>query len=326
MKEIFVLAFMVLTSSAIADIQITSWNIEHLGSNGRGFGGGFGGGDLPARTDDQLADIGKLINKTLKSDIVAFQEVSIDYIDDGESRSERLDKIINAMGSNWKYYLPPQHRDHHDESMYVGYLWNCKTVNAIKTKPLFVPNLTLAGKGLFDRTPVIGYFETIRDDGSAGNDFALINVHLASGQHNDENHLIAMTLIEYRLNKAFKAIKIKESDRIILGDFNDNPYTTNSNGTKIRTNALYQHMAFKGYSDLVTEDFHSTRMDGNLNSIIDHILVNNSAKRDIAQNKADVYLPSHGDSSKFAEWRVTYSDHFPISFKIAVRRDNDVDW
>jgi len=48
-------------------------------------------------------------------------------------------------------------------------------------------------------------------------------------------------------------------------------------------------MAFKGYTNFVTDDFHSTRNDANLGSIVDHVLVNKSAKRHIDENKAEIY-------------------------------------
>ena len=212
--------------------------------------------------------------------------------------------------------------------MYVGFLWNSQKIKDIKTSPLFVPNLKLAGKSLFDRTPIIGYFEIV-EDGQSKNDFLLVNVHLASGQHNDENHLIAMTLIEYKLNKALKNLRITESDRIILGDFNDNPYAKNANGKKMHTDALYRHMAFKKYTDFVTEDFHSTRMDSNLRSIIDHILVNKSAEMHIRQpqpGKADIWLPNDKPpAAAFPEWRKTFSDHFPVSIFIKIGSDDDSD-
>ena len=119
MKKTLLLICAFTSSFVFADIKVTTWNIEHLGSDGRGFGGGFGGGSLPLRTDDQLKEIGNLIENDLQSDVIAFQEVSIDYVDDGVSRSERLDIIVDEMGSEWEYYLPPKHREHADHSMYV---------------------------------------------------------------------------------------------------------------------------------------------------------------------------------------------------------------
>ena len=307
------------------DIKLSTWNIEHLGTDGRGFGGGFGGGSIDLRTPEQIKTIAEFIKNELKSDIIALQEISIDYEDNGSSRNERLDVIVNELGIHWQYYLPPKHNDHHNQSMYVGYLWNTNKVNAATLAPLITPNLNLAGKALFDRVPVIGYFE-VKTASDTSNDFIVVNVHLASGQHNDENHLIAMTLIEYQLGSALKELRVKESDRIILGDFNDNPYAKSSSGKNIHTPALYEHMRFKGYTDFVTEDFHSTRMDSNLKSVIDHVLINKSAINHIDEVKAEIWLPTGGESN-FATWRQTFSDHFPISVYINVATsDDDVDW
>jgi len=61
--------------------------------------------------------------------------------------------------------------------------------------------------------------------------------------------------------------------------------------------------------------------------IIDHVLVNLNAKQQISMNKASIYLPGQGDVTKYAEWRQTYSDHFPVSFEIEIDdEDDDVDY
>ena len=42
---------------------------------------------------------------------------------------------------------------------------------------------------------------------------------------------------------------------------------------------------------------------------------------------ADIFLPGDGDSSNFATFRRTFSDHFPVSFKIKIENsDDDVDF
>ena len=84
-------------------------------------------------------------------------------------------------------------------------------------------------------------------------------------------------------------------------------------------------MRFKKYEDLVTQAVGFTRMNTNLNSLIDHILVNNSARVDITTTQADKFTP--GDSTTFATFRETFSDHFPLSFKITSQNsDTDVDF
>jgi len=271
----------VITQSAIAhdSIIIATWNIEYLGSGGRGFGDGFGKGNIPKRTKSQLHKIADFIKNDLKSDVLAVQEIAITSVKNNQSRSKQLDTITKRLGSHWEYYLPLINQDDiEDDIMFVGLIWNNQRVNKLNIYTLDVPLIELARAPLYSRKPVIGHFEAIKD-GNGTNDFVLVNVHLKSGQDYDENHIIAITHIESTLTKSLKVNQIKESERIILGDFNDNPYKLKSNGKSQYSTALYQHMEYKKYIDLVTSDFHSTRMDKNLTSVIDNILISNSAKR-----------------------------------------------
>ncbi|MCH8273603.1 MAG: hypothetical protein IH851_02295 [Armatimonadetes bacterium] len=316
----------IATVSLEEHITITTWNIENIGGDGRGFASGFGRGNKPLRTPAQLQAIADLIRDELGSTIIAIQEVSITHQVDGDSRCAPLDTIAAELGDDWEYFIQqvddiPEGHD----NLFCAYMWDGSAVNMLEVLPLNVPNLNLAGANLFDRSPLVGYFETIKD-GHEGNDFVLVNVHMKSGQGNEENHLIAMTLIEHGLTRNLLQNEIKESDRIILGDFNDNPYALSQAGNQRYSDALYVHMAFKKYEDLVTEDFHSTRMDSNLTSIIDHILVNVSTRGHMSDVEAEIFLPNGGDSSTFAEWRQTFSDHFPISFQLRIENDDDVDF
>jgi endonuclease/exonuclease/phosphatase family metal-dependent hydrolase len=309
-------------------ITVTTWNIEKLGSEGRGFAGGYGRANLALRTEQQLHDIADLIKNELQSDIVAVQEVSITHVTDNESRSRPLDTIVARLGPTWRYYLPPiseEELGNMESNLFVGFLWNSDTVFANKLYVMDVPNVDLGGAPLFKRKPVVGYFDALKE-AKRTNDFALINVHLKSGQHYDENHLIAITTLEYRLTKSLGYHQVKESDRIVLGDFNDNPYAKTEAGNQKYSRGLYQHMAFKKYEDLVTEDIQYTRMNAGLDSIIDHILMNVSASKHVVADSTEKYLPENTPDS-FAVWRQTYSDHFPISFQIKVaNKDDDVDF
>ncbi len=319
-------AFCVPLANAQDALTITDWNIENIGGDGRGFAGGFGRGNLPQRSDAQLADIAALITGTLGSDIVAFQEASITRInDDGDSRNRALDIVVDELGSGWQYWLPEVDNipGGHD-NLFTGYMWNSNRVRAVRLFEMDVPNLSLGGDRLFARKPTVAYFEALRN-GQGTNDFVIVNMHMKSGQSFDENHLIAMTMTEFRLTRELRRERVKESDRIILGDFNDNPFARTSSGRQKFSAALYEHMAFRGYVDFVNAATEFTRMNQNLDSIIDHILVNRSAKRHIPQDHAEKVTP--GNSSTFAEWRRTFSDHFPLSFEIKVATsDDDVDF
>ncbi|MBV2121919.1 MAG: endonuclease/exonuclease/phosphatase family protein [Candidatus Thiodiazotropha sp. (ex Ctena orbiculata)] len=330
MRLFFALFTLIISASVSADqLRIATWNIENLGTYGRGSDGGHGEADLPLRTKEQLNDIADFIRDDLGSDVIALQEIGITHAYGPVSRNTQLDAIVKELGSSWKYYLPPVPYNHTPDSMYVGYLWNTEKVKAIAIAPMRVPQVSLAGAALFSRTPVIGFFEAKdndkdKDEESELTDFALVNVNLAPGQQNDENHLIAMTLIEYRLDDALKAMNINEEDRIILGDFNDNPQKVSETGTLKYSPAMYYHMAFKGYMDYVPTDFKSTRMDTDLNSIVDHVLVSQAAQRHLFGNRAFLWLPENAPES-FAEWRETYSNHFPVSVVMNITEDDDED-
>ena len=319
MRVLGLLFVSVLAYGATADVRVTTWNIEHLGTDGRGFPEATG---IPRRTDAQLREIGRFIRDTIQSDIVALQEIAITHQTGGNSRSTQLDTITAEMGAEWEYHLPPQHPNHDSDSMYVGFLWDSNQINGLAFRSMNVPIVDMARKALYDRIPQIGYFE-IRQGGQTRNDFLLINVHLASGQDFDENHAIAIVDIESRLNGELSAMGVTEADRVILGDFNDNPFARRSSGRRRFTNALYSHMGFKGYFDFVDETFVSTRMSVNFNSIIDHVLVNRSAERHIDEVLAEMFVPP---TATFATWRQTFSDHFPISILINIEaQDHDVD-
>ena len=325
-------------------LTVTTWNIEHLGTLGRGFGGGFGGfgrgsvqqdnKPLPLRSDADLKRIANFIENELKSDLFALQEVGITGIRRGRSLSKPLDKIIehlNRNGSKWTYFIPQVHETpppDSEENIFLGYLWNQNRVHLITIFELSAPNPYMGGTELFKRTPLVGYFEALGKDGLSQNDFALANVHFASGQGYDENHLIAMALIETVLTKDLAKHAVSESDLIIMGDLNDNPTQVKADGSPKYSPAIYQHMQFKGYIDLVTPDMKTTRMNNNLDSLIDHIMVNKSAQIGLVSTNATIYKPGgkKGDPSLYGEWRRTFSDHFPISFQLQIEPDSDVDF
>ena len=319
-------------STSADDLVITTWNLETIGaSSGRGWASGFGKDQLPPRTNGQLRKIAHLIRDTLKSDIIGVQEVAITHrAPSGASRCKALDRLTTHLGTGWQYTLPWVDEIPEDHAnLFSAYLYNTDRVRKVQIYGMNVANPWLAGARLFPRKPLIGYFEAIKD-GSRTNDFVIVNIHLKSGQGHDENHLIAATVLEWELTRSLEDHGIKESDRIIMGDFNDNPYRRKSNGKPEYSGALYEHLKFKGYLDLVTADSHSTRMNNGLDSIIDHILVNTSAKRHIVQDRADIYVPGRSESGfpeTLATWRSDFSDHFPISFQLKIEsRDDDTDF
>ena len=190
-------------------------------------------------------------------------------------------------------------------------------------------NQVVAGKDLFERPPLVGYFSQILPDGSDGEDFVLVNVHLASGQDRDENHLIATAMLEHALQSELARHAIRETAITILGDFNDNPVRSDDSGRLLTSPALVEHLQFKGYQNLVLPEMEFTRMNSKLNSLIDHVYVNEATRELMPELAATLHRPGkgkNGDPDTFADWRATFSDHFPITYEIRVGPDTDPDF
>jgi hypothetical protein len=132
------------------ELVVTTWNIEHLGSPGRGFGGGFGGQhELPPRTDAQLKRLAELIHGELKSDVMALQEIAITRRRLDASFSTPLDKIVaelKTLGQTWNYYLPPTDvtpaaDDIHN--LFLAFLWNAKRARLLTAFEIDLQNQEL---------------------------------------------------------------------------------------------------------------------------------------------------------------------------------------
>lgn len=320
--------FLPLLASA-ENLIIASWNIENLGGSGRGFGPGYGAGNLPKRTNADIEKMADFIKHEIKADVIASQEVAINDFDGELAKNDKLDLLCQKLGGDWKYYLSTSRDGHIPSShgnIFCAFIYDGSKVNLAKTVEMDLDNLYIGSKQAFDRRPLLGYFE-VKNGNDTVNDFLIVNLHLASGQGNDENHLAAMVIIEQNLNYFLRRNRIKESDRIFLGDLNDNPYATNQQGNPRYTDLLYKYMAHRGYRNLITKESKSTRMNRGLTSVIDHVLINSSADKHIPTQKAKVYHPPSLAANDLAKWRRTYSDHFPVLFKIKVEsRDDDVDY
>lgn len=340
-------SLILLGLSAIAgdsNLTITTWNIEHLGTVGRGFGGGYGGfgngsvpplgKELPKRSEAQLEQLADLIQTELGSDVIALQEIGITGRSRGKSLSHPLRSVISHLaksGADWSYYLPPLDEtpaDDAEDNTFLGFAWNKDRLRLLNAFEMPFPDLILAGKDVFERPPLIGYFESIRTDGRTGNDFVVVNVHLASGQDHDENHLIAMTLIEHGLNSALAKRGVRENERIILGDLNDNPLRLDSGGDPKYSPALYAHMKFKGYHHALPANPRTTRLSSRFDSLIDHIFVSQGLLPELVTAEAVLFAPYDfdGHTKEWAAWRTSFSDHLPLSIQIRVTSDNDTDF
>ena len=122
-------------------LTLGTWNIEHLGTGGRGFGGGFGSGSLPRRTDAQLQQIARFIEDTVEADVLVLQEIAITQVVDDVSRSAQLDTIVEELGDGWDYFLPPiAEVPSNVNNLFNALLWNGNTVNQLTAFAMDLPD------------------------------------------------------------------------------------------------------------------------------------------------------------------------------------------
>ena len=328
-RAILATGILLVSNTAFAQdtIRIATWNIEHLGSPGRGLGG-IGGGSLPLRSEAQLKQIARLIRDDLRVDLLAIQEVAITGISGSLRVSNPLEIIIEELGEDWSYHIGNPGGEIQLGSihnMQNAFLWNAAKVRPVRLLDLTFPNALVGPKHLFDRVPLVGYFQALKNNRDT-NDFLLVNVHLTSGQNNDENHLAAMVIIEQNIRNLLRQQNIKESDRIILGDFNDNPFAKTEGGEPRFIDLLYRYMETRRYRDFVTEEIGFTRLNADKTSIIDHILINNSIASRHLVGSVEKFLPEDSSNQGLARWRRTFSDHLPLILTLRVAdEDDDVD-
>jgi endonuclease/exonuclease/phosphatase family metal-dependent hydrolase len=323
------LIFTQLISGQNYPVRIATWNIEHMGSPGRGFPEHVWA-NIGPRTNTDLEAIASLIRDTLELDIVCVQEVAISGKQNGKSSSVHLEKLTELLGSSWKYYLTytlPENSE--EDQMQNAFLYNGSVISLASAFEMPVPKIVVGEKSLFDRLPLVGHFIVSAEE-LDNNEFVIVNLHLASGQDNDENHLAAMVIVEQNLNNELKDRDILEKretgryaleEKIILGDFNDNPYALKSNGECCQyLDLMYDYMEKRQYTDLVTKDVISTRMNANYNSIIDHVMIHRRLKNELTPDKLRIYQPCDPiDNDCLLNFRRVYSDHFPLYFTLDFR-------
>lgn len=297
-----------LNQGVCQSITIASWNIEHLGSPGRGFPENKG---LKPRTDAQLIELASLIRDSLSLEVVCAQEIAISKNNSGKYYSSELERITKNLGSKWKYHVPEVSGK--AASMQNAFIYNDAKVHLVSVSEMNLTDTIIGKAKLFDRKPLVGYFHPT--NGKDG--FVVINLHLASGKDNFKNHFIAIKRILNNLNHHLEKNNINdEQNIIILGDLNDNPFEKKANGSCCKyPDDLYTFMSQNGYLNLVNASFTSTRMDSRLISIIDHIFISSGAQQHVNQNQANIFRPSDLSLSGRLKWRTTYSDHFPIYFE-----------
>src|SRR5690606_21125397 len=173
--------FIFFSGALIAQVKISSWNLQNLGKS---------------KTDNEI----KFIANTLKDfDIIAIQEVVAGY--GGPQAIARLAGELNRSGAKWDYVISdPTNSSSPQASKRYVYIWKTS-----KVKLLNRPRLEKKYEDLIDREP---YFA---DFSYQGEKFTVVNFHAIPKKKQPE------TEIKYF---KFLPAQCEGKNLIFLGDFN----------------------------------------------------------------------------------------------------------
>lgn len=180
-KNFILIFFLFLSGTLIAQVKISSWNLQNYGKT---------------RTDSEISFIA---NALKDFDIIAIQEVVAGY--GGPQAVARLADELNRSGAKWDYVISdPTRSSSAQASERYAYIW--KTA---KVKLLHRPWLEKMYEKMIDREPYYSDFSY------KGNEFTLVNFHAIPKKKQPET--------EIKYFKFFPG-QYPDRNLIFLGDFN----------------------------------------------------------------------------------------------------------
>ena len=180
-RKLILIYINLLSESLIAQVKISSWNLQNLGKS---------------KTDAEI----EFIADTLRDfDIIALQEIVAGY--GGPQAVAKLADELNRRGANWDYVISdPTVSSSPQSSKRYAYIWKTS-----KVKLLNPPRLEKKYEDLIDREP---YFA---DFSYQDKEFTLVNFHAIPKKKQPE------TEIKYF---KFLPAQYPQKNLIFLGDFN----------------------------------------------------------------------------------------------------------
>ncbi len=304
----------------LASYVVGTWNIEHFRDGAtRGFPeNGNGGPSYAPRTDDDLRQIADLIVSQMDAKVLILNEIN--GREDGTSGE--LDRLIGHLGSSWKYTIARS-----GERQRVAMIFDERFVRRTACHEFEVSPTQVDGKDIFDRDPLACHFQLLDGQGAPRNDFLVVGLHLASGQHHAANHNRAMRVLKDRLRQSLSdgTFPSGERDVLIGGDLNASRYDT-------KTEDFWEGydsggLKFVTLSPSDGTEYPGTRLAGVPlvpKSQIDYLLasgINGGLTQELVQLLAEVRLSLTGGD--FDDFRRRASDHLPVTVRIRVVPDDD---
>ncbi len=313
---------------------VGTWNIEHFGSGGRGFPEylpSTGGPKYDYHTDDDIDLIARRIRDGLNVKILVLNEINDDervYVE-GDAPISPINNLVEKLGSGYEYIITESGGTQHIAILYDtdDVLLNAYMEVEVSYQEIKQRDSQAKGDDIFARDPLIAHFTLLRD-GVEMNDLLVVGLHLASGQDNQKNHDAAMALLMEIINDARAegtVLPQDEYDIFVAGDLNLDIY-------KAPHEEFVGIWEASGYDMLAEPGYPYTRLKGNPlqpGSRLDYIIVScyndehsglqgQEVNTSMASVRSDIV-----DNADYGNFRLHYSDHFPVTIPIRVMDDLD---
>ncbi len=293
-------------SAKIEKIRIGTWNLEHFGQRDK-----FQDrANAPKnRTPEQVKAIAKFITD-MAVDVLALQEIG---------GPEPLQDLLHHLGGDYRFVLGTT-GIYGETRISVGFLWNSKRVELLQCEEMADFPRKVGALSVFHRKPVNAVFRVV----GGGMDFRAITVHLKAsrGSKNEAKRKAEVTVLREYIAKLQESDG-EDADIVVLGDFN-------------HTFGAPAHDAFVS-DDLVVY----AKAEGTaailsptivwFDEPIDQIALTKGVRDEVVPASLSIHN-QHGEYTEASkdkitpielQWRVNYSDHYPVTIDLSAGVDND---
>lgn len=289
--------------------QICCWNLEHFSPTAiRGFPENSG---IPARESEQLQALADKIKNDIQAEVYLFSEIEDENY---------FKEFIDLLGSDWDHVCGIG-----DSNMVTAFAWNTKAVKVLNKGNLDIDDPTYResnkDKQIFDREPQFLHIALLDASGQEQNDVLLIGLHLLSGAPKNRERQDGMEILLNRMPQFLQdnGFDTSEKDIVFLGDLNDDTFLKfyDTRDDNLQLEYLFPYMVITcGYKALCSENYPGTRISGRK---IDHIIISSDFDSECLEDEAIVQVPE----MDFGEYRIKYTDHFPVFINVKLHPDND---
>lgn len=232
---------------------------------------------------DILADI------IMQYDMVAIQEVR-------DASGTAVPMLMEMLTPDYDYFLGPREGRSNSKEQYL-FIWDSRKFDMIGN---YVFN---DSEDWFERDPLAAHFQTY--DG--GMDFVIINNHISPKTAEEEIPYLIAVADEVEMH-------FKESDLIILGDFN-------ADGGYFPEEELIDVFGLDRWQSLIGNSVNTTVAKSD--NTYDRIIVSNYFLQDITGETGVYYFEDYYDFSHLTIEPKNVSDHYPVWIEIYNDKDTD---